>query len=365
VVRTDNYGRFEVNDPLRDPWGRTSPRFGAAWPTPDAFLLAGENPRQPTFAPDPDTELVVWKLPGFSILADIRLPQGAGYVPLSLELVSEQPGSSRMVSGVAAVPVTFFGAVAEGARSMRWTLRVASPTLKPFETEVVLGPDVWSTRIAVDLEPWSENDMGRVVLRSPFRDAQGQPVRLIVAAERPMSFGQTAEYLDLRARDDGGWEALLPPGPRRLRVHPRSLFGASVLATPEVAIQGGRESFPRLEFPPYGSIRLRLDPPREDPAWPTRLRAAPPSGSSLDEPVNTREEEIDVPAARLGTWVITTEVDGIARRAEVVVRRGASDGRPSACRLGAVDDVQGSDGDLHEGHHGVLPGQEACAGESR
>ena len=323
IVRTDDYGRFEVKDPLLDPWGRKTPRFGAAWPTSDAFLLVGEHPRQPTFAPGPDSELVVWKLPAFSIRADVRLGEpNPGFVPLSFELVGEQVGSGRMVSGVAVPPVTFLGAVAEGTRSMRWTLRVGSPKHKPFETAIALGPDVWTTTVAVDLQPWSESEMGRIVLRSPFRDARERPIRLLVSVERPQVFGSIAQSLDARPREDGAWEVRLAPGLARLRVEPNSPLGASVLATPEVAVQPGRESFPLLEFPPYGSIRLRLDPPPERESPQLRLRAVPPEGRSLDEPTTVQDGDIEIPAVRAGTWLITTEVDGVPRRAEVVVRPG-------------------------------------------
>jgi hypothetical protein len=318
-VRTDEHGRFHVDDALRDPWGRRSPRFGAAWPTPDYFLLVGEH-RDASFVPDPDAELVVWRLPGFSIVADIRVPREAARAPVSVELVGEEPSSSRGVSGGVASPLTFVGAIPDGRRSMRWTLRVSSSKLEPFETAITLGPDEWSTRVEVELKPRSDAGLGRVVFRSPFRDSRLEPIPLVVAVERRMTTGTTFEYLQLNEREDETSEVVLAPGAARLHVHPRSLFGASVVATSEVTIREGKVVFPRLEFPPHGAIRLRLDPPAGSPER-LRVRARAPSGTH-DEPYDCDGTEIEVPIARAGPWVITTRIGGVERSAEVVVEEG-------------------------------------------
>ena len=95
----------------------------------------------------------------------------------------------------------------------------------------------------------------------------------------------------------------------------------SVVATPAITIREGKEVFPRLEFPPHGAIRLRLDPPAGSPQR-VRVRAHLPSGSTHDEPCDCDGLEIEIPIARAGPWVITTRIGGVERSAEVVVEEG-------------------------------------------
>lgn len=327
VAETDTRGEFEIRGDVGNDVGKNSQLHVVA-ADPDIWMSL-VSPRRFLAG---TTDVVLRAEPAYTVTIRYEMDSTVNSWTGTAEAISkEDPRRTQITSNYSPRwPLILRGRRGDIGSGLAWDLKIYAEGHRPFRTTIEVPTGQQRANYSFRLEALSALERGTVRITSSFLDVEGKTVRPFVRIIRKLELAVTSEFPFLRPASPTAWELDLPIGSQTLQVSPESFLGDGVVATVKVSVQSAVLAEPDLQFPPFGSIRLRLPPNRTSSA--EILVSASKNGSERSQGVPFVQGEALLPAVPEGTWILRCTVDGVALSSTVEVQAK----RESVARLEPV-----------------------------